>query len=465
MTKINGKILENLILDTLKEFVILLDKDLNILFANLSAIDALGLPKEDIIGKHCYELWHQRKEPCINCPVVRAMKKKEPDEGEIVTPDGRYWYIKGYPVINEENQDIVGAVEIVQDITEKKKMEKEIQYLTFHDKLTGLYNRAFFEEELKRLDTKRQLPISILMGDLNGLKLVNDAFGHEKGDELLKSIAEVLRKSCRKEDIIARWGGDEFVIIFPKTSKEIAEKICDRIKQNCEEYNKTNNQTPIPLSIALGYATKEMENEKIDEILKIAEDRMYRNKLIEGKGFRDTVLQTLKELLWSNSYESKVHEERIKELATRMSDILYLSDIDREDLILLSHFHDIGEITIPSEILKKNTSLSKEEFKKIKTHPEVGYRIAEASYELTKIAEYILTHHEWWNGKEYPRGLKREEIPLVSRIFSIIDAYEVMTSGRPYKKAKTKEEAIEELKKCAGTQFDPNLVEVFLTIV
>ncbi|HPU43120.1 MAG TPA: HD domain-containing phosphohydrolase, partial [Dictyoglomaceae bacterium] len=149
----------------------------------------------------------------------------------------------------------------------------------------------------------------------------------------------------------------------------------------------------------------------------------------------------------------------------RMADFLYLSDVERESLILLSSFHDIGEITIPSEILKKEDKLTSEELDRIRTHSEIGYRIAEASYKLTYIAEFILSHHEWWDGSGYPRGLKEKEIPLVSRIFSIVDAYEVMTSGRPYEKAKTKEEAIQELKRCAGTQFDPNLVEAFINVI
>ncbi|MGC8813626.1 diguanylate cyclase [Dictyoglomus sp.] len=465
MKELNEKLIETLILDTLKEMVIVLDKDMNIVYANKSAQISLDLDLKNITDKKCYKLWHYRDTPCINCPVIRSMETKEVSEGEVTTPDGRVWHIKSYPILNEKNK-VIGAIEITQEITEKKIFEAEIQYLTFHDKLTGLYNRAFFEEELKRLDTQRQLPISIVMGDLNGLKLVNDAFGHEEGDKLLKSVAEILKKSCRKEDIIARWGGDEFVIIFPKTPRDVVERICERIKENCEKYNQEiDKKHPIPLSIALGHATKEEKDEEMLEVLKRAEDRMYRNKLIEGKTFRDSVLKSLKNLLWENTFESESHENKIKELVSKMADILTLSDIEREALIFLSYFHDIGEIAIPKEIMRKPEKLTEDEFKKVKTHPEVGYRIAETSYELAPIAEYILTHHEWWNGEGYPRGLKKEEIPLVSRIFAIVDAYEVMISGRPYKRAKTKEETIEELKKFAGIQFDPNLVEVFVNII
>jgi len=305
MKELNEKLIETLILDTLKEMVIVLDKDMNIVYANKSAQISLDLDLKNITDKKCYKLWHYRDTPCINCPVIRSMETKEVSEGEVTTPDGRVWHIKSYPILNEKNK-VIGAIEITQEITEKKIFEAEIQYLTFHDKLTGLYNRAFFEEELKRLDTQRQLPISIVMGDLNGLKLVNDAFGHEEGDKLLKSVAEILKKSCRKEDIIARWGGDEFVIIFPKTPRDVVERICERIKENCEKYNQEiDKKHPIPLSIALGHATKEEKDEKMLEVLKRAEDRMYRNKLIEGKTFRDSVLKSLKNLLWENTFESE----------------------------------------------------------------------------------------------------------------------------------------------------------------
>ncbi len=462
--KFNGKYMENLVLDVIKERVIFVNKDFEILYVNKSVEESLNLPKEEIIGRKCYEVWHKRNTPCEYCLIKKVKISKRFEEQEMKNQEGKVLYFKVYPIKGENSDEITGFVEIVQDITEKKRMEEEIKYLSFHDKLTGLYNRAFFEEELRRLDTERQLPISILMGDLNGLKLVNDAFGHEKGDELLKAVAWVLKTSCRKEDIIARWGGDEFIIIFPKTPKDVTEKICQRIRENCESYNK-NTKNAVPLSIALGSATKEDGKEDINEIIKKAEDRMYRNKLTEGKTFRDSVLKALKQLLWENTFESSEHEERIKNLAKKMADILLLSDIEREALELLSYFHDIGEISLPSEIIKKPLSLTEEEFKKVKVHPEVGYRIAEVSYELAPIAEYILTHHEWWNGEGYPRGLKKDEIPLVSRIFSIVDAFEVMTSGRPYKEAKTKKEAIEELRKFAGIQFDPNLVEVFITLI
>ncbi len=455
---------EDTVLDALKEFVILYDKDMTILYANRSAAVSLNLKKEELIGKKCSDLWHREKYLCENCPIKRAIETGKFEEGEITTSDGKSWYIKGYPVRNK-NLEIIGVVEVTQEITEKEKAEKEIKYLAFHDKLTGLYNRAFLEEELERLNTERQLPISIIMGDLNGLKLMNDTFGHEKGDEFIKAIADILSKSCRGEDIVARWGGDEFVILLPKTPKEVAEKICNRIKNNCIEFNAVNYSFPVPLSIALGHATKEHEKENIEDIFRVAEDGMYRNKLVERKSLRDSVLQSLKDMLWRNSYESKSHEERIEELVGRMADFLYLSDVDRRALILLSSFHDIGEITISSEILKKEGKLASKELDKIKTHAEIGYRIAEASYKLTYIAEFILSHHEWWDGSGYPRGLKGEEIPLISRIFSIVDAYEVMTSGRPYEKAKTKEEAIQELKRCASTQFDPNLVEAFINVI
>jgi len=183
--------------------------------------------------------------------------------------------ILGYPIKLSDEQ--VGVYGIYRDITEKKKSEENIRYLSFHDKLTDLYNRAFFEEELLRIDTERQFPISLIMGDLNNLKLANDIFGHEEGDRLLVKIAEILRSSCREEDVIARWGGDEFVILLPKTDEEAASSICSRIKEACKE----SESYPVQPSISLGADTRSSCEESVNKMLSVAEMQMYKNKQLE----------------------------------------------------------------------------------------------------------------------------------------------------------------------------------------
>lgn len=355
-------------------------------------------------------------------------------------------------------QEIIAACE---EITDRKQAEDKIRYLSFNDSLTGLYNRAFFEEELKRLDTRRQLPLTIVMGDLNGLKLINDAFGHSQGDLALQQVAEVLRISCRQEDIIARLGGDEFVALLPKTSSQVARNICRRIKENCQKVETSN----MKLSIALGMSTKETEEQDIHDIQKQAEERMYRNKLLENRSTRDTFISSLEETLWVRGHETPEHNRRLQEILEAVGEPAGLTDSHLINLSLLASLHDIGKIAIPPSILEKKEQLTDDEWETIKKHPEIGYRIALSTPELAPIAEAILTHHENWDGSGYPLKLKGDSIPILARILSIVDAYEVMRSGRPYQSPISKEQALWEIQECAGTRFDPHLVEIFVNVV
>lgn len=342
---------------------------------------------------------------------------------------------------------------------ERIRSEAKIKYLIFHDHLTGVYNRAFFEEELKRFDAESHLPLSIIMGDVNGLKLVNDAFGHTEGDRLLKTVATSIISSCRPQDIVARWGGDEFIILLPRAGYMLAERILKRIKMNLE---KSDEGSYIPISVAFGIATKENADQNIQEILKKVEEQMYKNKLLKSMSTRNSIITSLEKMLLEKSNETEEHARRMRKIAYEFGKYINLTDSEINDLVLLAALHDIGKISVPESILKKPGPLTVEEWEKIKEHPETGYRIALNSPDLVTIADGILYHHEWWNGSGYPRGLKEEEIPFIARVISIIDAYDVMTSGRPYKKRLSKDKALEEIKKSSGIQFDPRLARLFM---
>ncbi|MCJ7665614.1 MAG: diguanylate cyclase [Actinobacteria bacterium] len=350
---------------------------------------------------------------------------------------------------------------IVRNITERKKSEEKIAYLSFNDSLTGLYNRPYFEGEIKRLDTKRQLPLSFVIGDINNLKMVNDIFGHLQGDKLIMKVAELLKTFCRHEDVIARWGGDEFTILLPQTKKEDAEELLNRIKNI---FTVTNRQE-IPISVSLGVATKEKINQNIQDVVKNAEDNMYRHKLIEKKSVHNSIITSLKRTLYEKNIETNVHSEHLKKLSKEIGETIHLPDNKMDELSLLSTLHDIGKIAVAEEILLNKRKLTKKEWVLVKKHPGIGYNICISNPQLSYIAEGVLGHHEWWNGDGYPQRLSGDNIPISSRIISIVDAYDVMISGRTYKKAITEDKARKELIRCSGTQFDPKLVNIFINII
>lgn len=354
-----------------------------------------------------------------------------------------------------------GEIELIgvsRNIDERKKIEQEILFLSYCDQLTGLYNRRFYEEELKRIDKEENLPLSIIMGDVNQLKLINDSFGHDMGDELLKRVAEILRRACSTEDIIARLGGDEFVILLPKTDATKTEEImkCINDLSSKEEVGLIN------ISISLGSETKANEEENIRDVFKKAEDNMYKKKLFNSARVNSKTINTIISTLHEKNRREELHSHRVSELCECMGGALGLPEYDVMELKTAGLLHDIGKIAIEENILNKPGKLSEGEWKEIRRHPEIGYRILSTVSDMSDLAEYILAHHERWDGKGYPRGLKQEEIPIQSRIISIIDSYDAMTSDRSYRSALPEEIALKELKKGAGTQFEPTLLNIFI---
>jgi diguanylate cyclase (GGDEF)-like protein/PAS domain S-box-containing protein len=350
---------------------------------------------------------------------------------------------------------------VFDDITDRKRAEERLEQLSFHDSLTGLYNRSFFEEELLRLDRERLLPLSIILCDINGLKLINDTLGHRKGDELLARAAAILKQNSRSEDIVCRWAGDEFVILLPQADQIVANRICDRIRTACQE----TEIDSLPLSFSLGAATKEYADQDVEIVFKDADDVMYRNKLQDSRSTRFSVINYLQRALAERSSETFEHIRNIQGIVAIMGNELGLSKKEQEELDILAVLHDIGEIATPAELLAKPCYLTADEWEAIRKHPEIGELIARSVPDLAGVADAILSHHEFWNGAGYPRGLKGTMIPLYARILAIADAYDVMTNGRPYKKSISRAEALDEIRNCAGTQFDPELATLFIATV
>jgi len=387
-----------------------------------------------------------------NIELAFQNEEKDKRAAELVSAN------KELVLLNQEKD--IRAAELIRANEELAVQNQKVLYLNHHDYLTGLYNRIFFEAEKKRLDTQRQLPISVIMGDINGLKLINDGFGHQKGDEVIIDVANILKSCGREEDIVARIGGDEFMILLPQTDSQTAQLVCSRIYDACKEHS--SNVSSIYPSISLGHATKNTATEKMDVIMLNAEESMAKQKLLESKSAHSSIIGSIKAMMFEKSQETEEHAERLIQLSKSIGVELSLTEDQLNELALLSTLHDIGKMSVSAEILSKPGKLNEAEWIEMKKHPEVGFRIAQATSELVPIAKYILCHHERWDGKGYPQGLRGEHIPLLSRIMSVVDSFDAMTNDRAYRPAMTKEQAMEEIRVNSGIQFDPKISLLFL---
>ena len=346
-------------------------------------------------------------------------------------------------------------------LSEINLANEEILFLSYSDKLTGLKNRAHMEKMFDALDKNKEINYHIIMGDLNGLKLTNDALGHLEGDKLLCVVGKILTENCDSDDTVSRWGGDEFVILTINKEEEYVANLIDKLKEKCE--NET--EFHFKISIAWGYAGSYEEDSSTEAVMSLAEKRMYRNKLMEDKSARSAAINSLLRTLHEKHSETEEHTMRIKNLSLKLGKRLGLTKEKLDEIELLSSLHDIGKIGIPEQILMKPSKLTDEEWAIMKTHSDIGYRIASSTPDFAHIANKILAHHERYDGTGYPNQLKEAEIPLLSRIINIVDSFDVMTHKRIYKEAFDKEYVIEELKRCSGTQFDPELVKEFITLL
>jgi len=361
----------------------------------------------------------------------------------------------------DDHENHIGNFGTIQDITRIKKTEEKIRYLSYHDYLTGLFNRRFYEEVLSKLDKEENLPLTLVMADVNGLKIINDSFGHAIGDELLKKASEVIKNGCRKSDIVARLGGDEFVIILPKTAQNTATDIIKDI----EALAVKEKVKGLKLSIAFGNYTKVKKEEKIQKVLKNAEDNMYRHKLYESTSKRSKTIEIIMNTLYEKSDREMMHSTRVSRICEKIGIEMKFDQDEINRIKTAGLIHDIGKMGIDENILNKRGKLNMDEWKEIKKHPEIGYRILSSVNEFSEMADYILEHHERWDGKGYPKGLKGEEISLQGRIVAVADSFDAMTSDRTYRKGLRKDEAIAEIKRCAGNQFDPNIARLFIEVV
>ncbi len=458
-----------LILDSTAEAIYGINLNGECTFCNKSCIKLLGYnSQDDLLGKNMHHHIHHTKRdgtvfPVDECRIFRSIKQGKGFE----TDDEVFWRADGtaldveyhsYPQI--KNGEVVGGVVIFMDITDRKQKEAEIKYLSSHDTLTGLYNRRYFEDSLINIDIPENLPLSLIFADINGLKMTNDIFGHTAGDELIKKSAEILVKSCRENDIIARVGGDEFIILLPNTSEENAEKIISRIKTEFL----SARVAAIKCSISLGLDTKRSPEQSLEDIMANAENEMYKDKTMNRKSVNKDIINAIVDELHSKSDREKQHSIMTSELCGKFGSILPLSEPEINKLKRAGYLHDIGKITLDENFFKEEVSLD-EELEIMQDHPVVGYRILSLFDDKIDLAEYVYNHHERWDGKGYPRGLKGEQIPLLSRIISVVETYERVLNRGDLTLSDRKQRAIDVIKEGVGKQFDPTIAELFIKMM
>lgn len=348
---------------------------------------------------------------------------------------------------------------IIRDITEQVTLERTLRHMAEKDSLCDVYNRRFFENYLSNFNQKEQNGFTILIIDIDGLKLINDTLGHYIGDQMIITVSDIIKKCFDDIGIISRIGGDEFGVIMENQTIQVIESGLKQLHLLISKYNHDNTDYTLSLSNGYGYHSEGILDVKT--LYQLADNNMFQNKLLKSSSVKNNLVKTLMKTLEAKDYITEGHADRMETLATQIGQELSLTQSMIDRIQLLTKFHDIGKVGIPDSILKKPGSLTPDEWKIMRTHSHIGERIANESSELRDISHLILKHHEKWDGTGYPLGISGTDIPIECRILAIVDTFDAMTNDRPYRKALSYETAIAEIKANRGKQFDPMLVDLF----
>ncbi|MDY0288705.1 MAG: PAS domain S-box protein [Sphaerochaeta sp.] len=430
---------------------------------NQSYLDMLGLSREELIGSTWDSVTHP-EDAVQSQGMTEKMRLGEKGpfnfDKRFLKKDGSsVWGNLSLCVFDPVDEESLESLCMTLDISERKSEEDKVRYASTHDALTGFYNRTHFEEHLASFSSEGKLPLTVAFGDVNGLRIINEAFGREQGNLLLKRISSIIQERLGEGNYAARVGGDEVALVFFNSTLEEAELIIRGIR---EQVSKMLVMDSVRTSVSFGLCEMTSTDDDINEIIKHAEKDVDTRKLMESPHMRGRAVYAIINTLHEKNKREELHSRRVSNFSEAFATALGMSEWQVSEMKLLGLMHDIGKIAISESILNKEGKLTDKEWAEMKRHPEIGYRILFSVEDMAGLAGHVLAHHERYDGKGYPKGLKGLEIPLQSRIVTIVDAFDAMTAERTYRASVTPQEAAKELKKHAGTQFDPSLARVFV---
>lgn len=454
-----------------KDIILVQNKEGQLIFISPAVRNILGYDEETLLNKPIYDLVSPDDHNVVRSAYDRLAggENSVTFEFRASAENGTYIWLESHSSRLDDDVEhcLIGYQCLLRDISRQKKAEEQVLDISNHDSLTGIYNHHYFELAMKEFDQEVGYSSAVIVIDIVGLKLINESFGYAQGDRILLLVANALTEQTSPADVVARIAGDEFSILLKDVSPEGVEEVVASIRRQIDAVNQAQIQSGMTIGLSIGYSSRLAAEDKLastsmKELFDRANLNMQKDQVRSGQMAMSAIVEMLKRTLEARDIITHNHSNRMFGLIEKMAIELGFDQTRIKNALFFAELHDIGKLGIPDRILQKPGPLTGEERIEMQRHSEIGYRIALAAPELAPIAEWILKHHEWWDGTGYPLGLRGTDIPLECRILGIVDAYDAMVNDRPYRGALSEEDAIAELRRFAGRQFDPGLTALFI---